>query len=800
MVIRMKFLLLLSFSLQYSQNKLMKLIITEKPSVARTIAEYFEPDGLEKGNGYIKGKKYIYSWAIGHLVQLADATNYCDDVWNINNIPIIPNNFELKENPKTKDQLAVLKHLISQSEEIINATDCAREGELIFRYILDIIGNVTVPVKRLWISSYTDSSIQKGFDNLKPSSDYDNLYYSGRSRARADWLFGINATIAITKTINNGELYSLGRVQTPTFALICKRFLEHKTFKKTTFYIPTLLLENQTIIFKSSYMYEDYILKEDQANAILNSIGKTIVCQTADNINKKYVAPLCFDLTSLQMKANTLFGFTASKTLKLAQTLYEKHKALSYPRTDSKYLSNQQIDDVQTLLNGFKNNNVKFKCISDNISNSRNFNDSKIADHHAIIPTSSQQDTSLWTKDEVTLYDLVINQFIMSFSKEASAQSITYSFSSGSHTFKSSSLNYTDLGWKILEKNNEELPNDEDLKNNLPILNVGDIVNITKKEIQKSTTQPKPIFTDATLLGAMESAGKDFEVEDLPTEIKRKGIGTPATRANILEKIIKRSFVLRKGKQLIPSEFGLKFYDAIKYFDIADVKLTGKWEEKLYELEENDVTENDFMSIVISDLNNVVIPNIKSVERSKFLITTNTCPKCQSALNNSPKALSCSNTSNCKFILWKTFFNIKLSNNQLDDLLSLKAIGLKKIIANKEKPAFDCKVILSKEKDFALSFLFTDNKTDLTCPKCKTHKLHDKGSYLKCNNEVCDLTISKIIAKKTLSDNLIKELVENQKTKLISGFKGKSGKPFNAALQLNFKEKYPVQFLFQNKK
>lgn len=674
----------------------MKLIIAEKPSVARTLAGVLD-SATSASDGYLKGENYCYSWAIGHLVSLAPANSYCQDPWQLSSLPIVPDPFKLVPSQKTRSQLKVLKKLMASASLIINATDAGREGELIFRYILSLC-ETKAEIKRLWIASYTDKSIVAGFSNLQDQSKYDNLYMSAKARNEADWLFGINATIAITKTINNGKLYSLGRVQTPTFALVCKRYLENKNFVVQDYFVPQLLLGSDQSNFAASFVCDSY-LDKNAAQHILDSVGESIVCSKSESKPKTLKPPLCFDLTSLQVASNKALGFTAEKTLSLTQALYEKHKLISYPRTDSRFLLSDQINLVEDLLQQMSLLNPKITShLMDNVSQSRSFNDKKVGDHHAIIPVAF--DKRNLSEPEKGVYNLILRQFLMAFSKDAKTLNVYYEFAASGGAFVSRETIYTHIGWKFFQGG--KLPSSA----MLPDVSPKDIIGVVSKDIHKAKTRPLPLHNDASLLLAMERAGSDFLGEDLPKEIKNKGIGTPATRASIIETILKRGIVQRDKKHLIPTGEGLVFFQAIKDFTIAGVCLTGQWEEGLHHIANGQMSYGDFFSSIKTELSTKVLNEITQVKSTAFIKTLpKPCPVCGKGLQERTKVIKCS-VASCDFVLFKSCFSKALSAAQIIALLSGQTISVKGMVSNKTKRKFDAKVFLNPDDGFRLKLLF----------------------------------------------------------------------------------------------
>lgn len=775
----------------------MRLIIAEKPSVARVFAEFFGV--TKKTKGYFYSEDINISWAIGHLIELSPAKSYSNNPWDLNSLPIIPEHFKLRVKPKTKEQFNILKSLIEGADEIINATDAGREGELIFRYIMELCTPKTNIINRLWISSFTNNDIKKAFDNLKPSTQYDLLYDSARSRNQSDWIYGINLTIALTKTLKSNSVLPLGRVQTPTFAMVCKRYLDNKNFKPSPFYSPlfSFLDDNE---YKVSLRADDRYPSQEKVQACLKNIGKNFICSDLENKKSNINPPLLFDLTSLQIEANRTLGFTADTTLKIAQSLYEEKKLISYPRTDSKHLTKSMENDVVGLLNSLieqdvivKNKNIPDKLIDfDNLHKSPSFNDKKVTDHHAIIPTSniiSFNFQNSLNKHQFYLFLLICFRFLANFSKSGTEIKLKAHFVSGDHKFELSSKKLTFPGWlywfpsKLKKKETDPLP----------VFTQGNTYPIISKEFYQGMTKAPDLLSDSSLLSLMENCGKEFDVED--SDIKKAGIGTPATRASIIERIINVNYIERSKKKLIPTELGLNLYDHIKDFIIADVGLTGDIEEKLQSIENGKLnTASYFYSLKnsFSDALNEVKSLVPKMVSNKKI----NCPACDKGLlDHFPNSLNC---NSCQLELNTNFFGKNITFDQAVKLCRGERLFFENLEGKKNKK-FNANVFFSKENSrFELQFADpNENKLPLNCPKCNSPLIDRKKFYgcsgYKKNN--CDFMVSKYIAQKKISLNILKALIVKGKTPKLKGFTSKKKQnKFDAALALDENKKVVFKF------
>lgn len=573
----------------------MKVIITEKPSVAREIARVF--GATKKKEGYIEGENFCFTWAFGHLLQLASPQEYGYYGWDRRNLPMIPGRFKLsvrqvrdgssyKDDPGVVKQLGIIKKLFDEATEIIVATDAGREGELIFRYIYYYL-KCRKPFKRLWISSQTDEAIKKGFKSLKDGVEYDTLFNSAHCRAQSDWLVGMNATQALTIASGKKSVLSLGRVQTPTLAMICARFLENKSFVPEPFFQIRILVDKEGNQFKA--LSTKKFKTENEAQKALEEVedvergfpaGAEIL--SAEGKPKKEPPPLLHDLSSMQQEANKKFGFTADQTLDILQKLYEG-KLVSYPRTGSRFIGDDVFATVPGLIKIFQDHPRFGKTALGLVGaklNRRSVNAKKVTDHHAILPTG--EIPRHLSQEQWSIYELVAGRMLEAFSTDCLKDVTKISIRSGI-LFAASGTVIKQPGWRAVFEDQEEEKADEE-NATLPKLEKGEFLPIPQKELLQKSTKPRPLFTEATLLKAMETAGKDIDDEVLRQAMKDTGLGTPATRAATIETLITRKYIIREKKNLVPTETGLGVYQVVKDQKIAHPELTGAWEKRLEEI------------------------------------------------------------------------------------------------------------------------------------------------------------------------------------------------------------------------
>ena len=551
-------------------------IIAEKPSVARDIARIV--GAKSKQEGYMEGSDYVVTWAMGHLIALAMPETYGFSTYKAEDLPIRPNPFQLvvrqvrrdKEyvsDPAALKQLKVIRSCFDKADRIIVATDAGREGELIFRYIYSYL-NCHKPFDRLWISSLTDKAICEGLSNLKPGNCYDNLYHSAKARSEADWLVGINASRALSIARKGG--YSLGRVQTPTLAMVCRRYIENRDFSSVPYWKLSVLTEKEDLSLKTVGC-KDYESEASAQTALAALRSQSQL--TVETVVRKVAGtppPLLYDLTALQKDANRHHGFSADKTLSIAQSLYEK-KITTYPRTGSRYISEDVFEEVPALLRKIRETLLT-------PLNRHSVDNTKVTDHHAIIPTG--ETPSGLSTDEITIYQMVVNRFIEAFSPDSEEERMQVRFTDGTNTFTWKACRQISLGWKAVQKGKEaeaekKEDSDEQVLSSLPNLTEGEVLSLVNADITEHKTKPKPLYTEATLLSAMENAGKEVEDAESKKAMAECGIGTPATRANIIETLILRDYICREKKSIIPTEKGLAVYEIVKDKKIANAEMTG---------------------------------------------------------------------------------------------------------------------------------------------------------------------------------------------------------------------------------
>lgn len=608
------------------------LIIAEKPSVGKDIARVMKC--TKSSNGYIEGNNYVVTWAMGHLVTLADPEKYDSKYksWNMNDLPIIPDKLQTVVMKQTSKQFNTVKFLISRNDinQIIIATDAGREGELVARWILLKSGNKK-PIKRLWISSVTDKAIKQGFEKLRNGNEYNNLYYSALSRAEADWIVGINATRALTSKYNAS--LSCGRVQTPTLSIIALREEEIKNFKPVKYYCIEAISGNIKFTWTDKHTKDIKTFDKEKIDNIINNINK---CKTSDVIsveksNKKVFPPKLYDLTELQRDANKRFGFSAKETLSLMQSLYEKHKVLTYPRTDSRYLSADVVETIPERLKAIPKEYYKYssKILKSKIkANSNYVDDKKVSDHHAIIPTEQSVYYDNFTSSEKKIYDLVIKRFLSVLYPPFEYEQTTVKIKIGDETFFANGKITLLKGFK--EINDES--NDEDVKEQeFPNITKGQTIKIDKIIQTNDFTKPPVRFNEATLLSAMENPSKYITNNNsklAKTLEETGGLGTVATRADIIEKLFNSFLIEKKGKDIFITSKGKQLLN-LAPSDLKSPEMTANWELKLNKIANGNLDKNIFMN-EIKQYTKEIIKEIKQSD-AKFKhdnITSSKCPEC----------------------------------------------------------------------------------------------------------------------------------------------------------------------------
>lgn len=790
----------------------MKVCIAEKPSVAREIATIL--GAKSKKDGYFEGNGYQVTWTFGHLCTLKEPEDYNPKFkwWKLQDLPILPPKFGIKEigNKGVEKQLRTITQLVSNASEIINCGDAGQEGEVIQRWVLTK-ARCDKPIKRLWISSLTEEAIQEGFNNLKDSKDFDLLYAAGSSRAIGDWLLGINATRLYTVKFGNGkQVLSIGRVQTPTLALIVNRHLEIENFTPQPYW--ELKTKYREVLFSAR---SGRFLKKEDGDQILEEIRNHLFSIISFTKKKgKESAPKLFDLTSLQVECNKKFGNSADLTLKTVQTLYEK-KLVTYPRVDTTYLPDDMYPKIKNILGSMSNyQNLVTPLLNAPIRKSKNiFDDKKVTDHHAIIPTSVKP--GHLGGQEAEVYDLICRRFLAAFYPDCQVSKTEVIGKVKDTEFKATGKQILDEGWRVVykeekEEKKEDDPDDEDQL--LPEFKEGESGPHEPSLGEKQTRPPKP-YTEATLLRAMETAGKQVADEELRELMKENGIGRPSTRANIIETLFRRNYIRKEKKNLIATITGIQLIQTIDNELIKSAELTGTWEKKLREIEKGTYEAKTFleeMKAMVSEIVKQVKysqsrqkievevieekPAVKRKETDGKPVTQAeaTCPKCKKGrMLKGKKAFGCSEYKNgCSFLIPFEFHGKKLSEKQIQTLLKSGKTPTIKGFKTGDK-VIDALVKL--DNDFNL-FLEEKGTDTLSCPACS------KGSILKGKSAYgcsewkagCKLRIPLAFMGKTLTETHVKALTSGKETGVIKGFTNEQ-----TGEKLNGKLKFGPQFAIE---
>ena len=683
-------------------------IIAEKPSVARDIARIIGANS--KQDGYLEGGGYLVTWAMGHLIALAMPEAYGFSAYKREDLPIRPNPFQLvvrqvrkdkeyHDDPAALKQLKVIRSCFDKADRIIVATDAGREGELIFRYIYQYL-DCHKPFDRLWISSLTDKAIREGLSNLKPGSSYDNLYYSAKARSEADWLVGINASRALSIARRGG--YSLGRVQTPTLSMVCRRYIENRDFSSIPYWKLSVLTEKESLSLKA-IDDEDYTSEASAQTALatLRSQSRLKVESVARQVGHT-APPLLYDLTALQKDANRRHGFSADKTLSIAQSLYEK-KITTYPRTGSRYISEDIFEEVPALLR-------KIGKTLSNPLNRHSVDNAKVTDHHAIIPTG-ETPTGLST-DEANIYNMVVTRFSEAFSSDSEEERMQVRFTDGTNIFTWKACRQISLGWKAIQKGKKveaeiKEVGDEHILSSLPNLTEGEVLPLVNAEITEHKTKPKPLYTEATLLSAMENAGKEVEDAESKKAMAECGIGTPATRANIIETLILRDYIRRDKKAIIPTKKGLAVYEIVRDKKIANAEMTGSWELALAAIEAGKMLSERFAQGINSYVE-TICEELLSLSSEQKSYPVYRCPKCgQQSVGIYAKVAKCRHET-CGFHVFREVCGIHLSEDNIRDLISSGRTPILKGLTSKAGKKFNARLVL--KDDYTTTFEFEQNK------------------------------------------------------------------------------------------
>jgi DNA topoisomerase III len=791
------------------------LIIAEKPSVANDIAKAL--GGFAKKDDYYESDDYVLSSAVGHLVEIGmpEEEEVKRGKWTFTHLPAIPSRFELKPIEKTEARLKLLLKLIKRKDVtgLINACDAGREGELIFRYIVQYAG-ANKPIERLWLQSMTPKAVRDGFQALRADNDMLPLAAAAQCRSESDWLVGINGTRAMTAFNSKSggfQLTTVGRVQTPTLAVLVEREEKIKAFVPRDFWEVHGTFKTSTGEYNGRWFDEKFKKSDDEglkperlwdekkAKALQTKCEGKPAEVTEESKPTTQAPPLLFDLTSLQREANGRFGFSAKTTLSLAQALYEKHKVLTYPRTDSRALPEDYIGTVQDTLEMLKDSdyNVFAKRILDKKwvkPNKRIFDNTKISDHFAIIPTT-QAPKSL-NELEAKLYDFVVKRFLAVFHPSAEFTQTTRITRVEGEPFKSEGKVLIEPGWLSVYGREAE----EEGAANLPPLKPKDKVTTEEIKVVANVTKPPARFSEATLLSAMEGAGKTIEDEELRAAMKEKGLGTPATRAAIIEGLIFEKYVHREGRELIPTAKASSLMTLLHGLGVPELfspELTANWEYQLSQMEHGKLKREKFMAEIVK-MTKHIVGQAKNYELDTipgdFGKLNSPCPKCGGEIHENYKKFQC---QKCDFGFWKILAGRQLEPSEADALIAKREIGPLDGFRSKMGRAFSANLVM--KDDFTIEFSWGDQGTEDgeepdfsgqeslgKCPKCD-HNVYETPNAYVCekavgNARTCDFRSGRIILKRPIEREQMSKLLATGKTDLLDKFISKKGRPFSAYL------------------
>lgn len=788
----------------------MKVVLAEKPSVARDLAQFL--GATTRHDGWLEGSGYQVTWALGHLVELKEPQDYNPELrrWSLASLPYVPGQFELKliDDAGSKKQFQVVKKLFRGASELICATDAGREGELIFRFILEMTG-ARKPIQRLWLSSLTEEAIRDAFRRLKPAAQYERLHHAARCRVESDWIVGLNATRFYTVTHNaTGYLWSVGRVQTPVLAMIAERDDEIRTFRPEPFW--ELVTKYRDVQFKAT---AERFKKEDEARQVLARIqGQPFTITQVEKKPERVPPPQLYDLTELQRDMNRRYGMSAAATLKAAQALYEA-KLITYPRTDARYISNDMKGEVASILGKLDRPEAKALDLNRLAFTGRIVNDAKVTDHHAIIP-SGKRPHGL-SGPEARIYEAIETRLIAAFYPSCEKEVTQVDGGSAGVPFRARGVRIVEPGWTTLyPRRGEKAKTDEQ---DLPEFRSGES-GPHQPAIERGETTPPKVFTENTLLGAMETAGKRVDDEVLKEALKARGLGTPATRAAIIETLIKRGYVERQGKNLVATDLGRYLIALIADRSLKSPEMTGAWEAKLRDIEAGRLDRPAFMQEIGSYIETL----IRSGGAARLDLTRlGDCPRCGKNVIEGKRGYGCAGWKDgCTFVLWKEHNGQALTDSQVRELVQtgftsrpIQYPGGRPVLLALVKTGAISEVPLPAPKergeaprpqkkaaapapDGARAAPRKKKEKDPNapekpagplgpCPLCNSNVVESQKAY-GCSGwrDGCTFTIWKTIAGKAISAKVAKALLTKGAAPKMKGFKSKAGKAFEAALKL----------------
>lgn len=817
------------------------LVIAEKPSVARDFIKYLKDD-FSKENGYWEGSRYIISHAVGHLLTIAEPAQIDEKFksWSIKTLPIIPEKYVLKPIPSNENQLKILKKLSLRKDvtKIINACDAGREGELIFRYFIEHVQNTpknkqnleTKKLYRIWLQSMTKQAIIDSFEKLRQNEEMMPLADAARSRSEADWLIGINSSRGLTvfnSRMGGFQLTPSGRVQTPTLSMIVKREMEIKSFSSKVFWTITATFKNKDATFLAKWVDQNFkkdpkdIYKEKRADRIFDEkkvdiIIKNVTGEIAEIEEKKKTVkenpPQLYDLTSLQREANNRFGFSAKQTLGLTQSLYERHKVVSYPRTDARYLPNDYLPNTSLVMKAIsetKNQNLHYlapfveQALSKNYitPNPRIFDDKKVSDHHAIIPTIKTP--GKLDDAELKIYRMITERFLAAFFPAAQYDKVDQKFYVKEELFKNEGKVLTVPGWRAIYGKEKD-------QNFLEQLDLDHPTKCLEAEKSLQQTTPPARYTEATLLSSMESAGKKIEDEALREAMRTRGLGTPATRAAIIEKLISDRYMVKEDKELVPTTKAIELFsliDAMQITELNSPELTGQWEYKLSLIEKGEIKRENFMK-EINENAKAIIEQIKNYDEEANKKEVSFSP-----INGQKiyEHLTRYDNEDKSIVIKKIIGGRMISSEEVKELLIKRKIGPFENFRSKKGKSFGASIILNEENKVKLVFLNQAEDENFDYKKAevighffvdgsevyKTLTAYVSKSYLE--KEGTGFRLSRIILGKEISEENIKRMIAGEKSELIKEFRSaRTNKLFDAWLEIN--EKGQMRFSFPPRK
>lgn len=820
------------------------LVIAEKPSVARDFTQVLGK--FKKDKGFYESDSMVISYTVGHLLEIEEPDSFkvIRGKWSLENLPVLPDHFDLVPREKSQEQLRTLKKLFARKDidVVINACDAGREGELIFRYIVQHFKNKK-PIKRLWLQSMTSGAIREGFATLRDDAEMIPLSEAATCRSESDWLVGINGSRAMTafykELLGGFQVTPVGRVQTPTLAILVEREEKIRDFRPT----PYFELHGTFAVTAGDYLgkwFDENFKKSDDENARAERIwdrAKAEVIKAkcegkAGTVHEErkpttQAPPLLYDLTTLQREANGRYGFSAKRTLQIAQALYEKHKVLTYPRTDSRYLPSDNLSVAKKVLNAIDDPSLAphaRKALDKGWvrPSPRIFDNAKVSDHHAIIPTGAG--TEKLDEVEMKLYDLVARRFIAVFFPAAKFEVTKRITTVEDEKFKTEGKILREPGWLEVYGKVAAAEGDD----NLVAVKKRENALTESIELKDLLTKPPARFNEATLLSAMEGAGKLVEDEELREAMSQRGLGTPATRASVIEGLLTQEYIRREGRDLAASAKGIKLINALRNLQLAVLsspELTGEWEYKLKQIEAGQFGRDVFMR----EIRQLVADVIKKIKEASGIVNSETmrgnfhdldvtCPKCGSTagFKESFKAYDCK--ADCKLVIWKTVSGRELEPEEVRTLLTTGSVGPLKGFKSKMGRPFEAKLSLSDATEWKTTFDFGDggvrnkepfNKETATlivekCPVCAKGGIYDSGTAYACEHTLddskkCTFRMGKIILQREMSTDDIRQISSTGKTALLTKFISKKGRPFSAFLVLN-KKTGKVGFEFEERK